>query len=459
MEHLLPQIAGAQWSMPGDWTALAGKIGLAGAGRLVELGSVMAGLAPVGNFLHLAGFRLLSVLRGLALCAILASAMLYLLQCLAGAGFARRARRRPPAAEELEVALLKPLHGFSPGQLAAVSSFLDIDYGRRRLVLGLTDKDDPARRIVEELHRRSATVPIEVVVGEEPATNRKVGKLMRLAASAGGAPILVMSDADVMVERDYLRRIVAELAADPSVGMVTCLYRGLPFSDRLAARLEALFVNTDFAPMAMLSYYIEPMRHAYASTIAAKREALEAAGGLAAVKDSYGDDILLARRAARAGYEIRLSSAAVTTLTEQESFADFWAQQVRGARVDRRIRPISLGRILVNGPFWALVLLALSRLSAEACWLFAAAVGLRMAMAAFTLRIALRLPTGLLKDLWLVPIKDLIMAAVWAVGLTGNTVEWRGRRLMLLGGGKYALAVGPAGGPTRSDGAPVTVDS
>ncbi len=32
---------------------------------------------------------------------------------------------------------------------------------------------------------------------------------------------------------------------------------------------------------------------------------------------------------------------------------------------------------------------------------------------------------------WLVPVKDLLQAAIWFCAFTGNTVEWRGRKLKL----------------------------
>jgi ceramide glucosyltransferase len=37
--------------------------------------------------------------------------------------------------------------------------------------------------------------------------------------------------------------------------------------------------------------------------------------------------------------------------------------------------------------------------------------------------------------LWLVPIKDLLNAAVWLMAFLGNTVEWRGRRYRVRRGG------------------------
>jgi ceramide glucosyltransferase len=44
--------------------------------------------------------------------------------------------------------------------------------------------------------------------------------------------------------------------------------------------------------------------------------------------------------------------------------------------------------------------------------------------------------TDVWKHFWLIPFLDLGGVAVWAAGLFGNTVEWRGRRLRLDRDGK-----------------------
>ena len=37
----------------------------------------------------------------------------------------------------------------------------------------------------------------------------------------------------------------------------------------------------------------------------------------------------------------------------------------------------------------------------------------------------------LVSPLWLVPVKDLLQAAIWFCAFAGNTVEWRGRKMKL----------------------------
>ena len=202
-----------------------------------------------------------------------------------------------------------------------------------------------------------------------------------------------------------------------------------------ASRLEAAFVNTDFAPMAIVSEAIEPMRHAFGATIAVKRAALESIGGFAALKDLLADDFYLGRMVAERGYQVRLSSSIVTLTCEETRFAQFWHHQLRWARTYRSARPESIATILINGTFWALLLAIASGFSLGALGILAGVLASRTAMAAVVAGKMLRIPQAL-SDLWIVPIKDLVMAGIWFASLVGNEVDWGGRRYQLLSGGR-----------------------
>ena len=72
-------------------------------------------------------------------------------------------------------------------------------------------------------------------------------------------------------------------------------------------------------------------------------------------------------------------------------------------------------------------------------WVALALLALRMAVGIacgwFVLRSA-----DVLKYCYLIPLRDLWGVAVWATGLFGDTVEWRGRRLRLDGEGRIISA-------------------
>jgi len=360
----------------------------------------------------------------------------YIAATVAAIRFAKRASSPLPPLPKIppRVTVLKPLHGSSNSLAANLVSFLEIAYPRVDYYFGVESYEDAATEIPVALRQRYQYANITLIVGEEPnCSNRKIAKLVKMADRAEKAEVFVLSDADVSVERDYLKRIVGELMADEKVGIVTCAYRARP-GGSFASRLEALYVNTDFLPQILLAEMIEPMHYALGATIAIKRKVLEAAGGFRAVKNMLADDFYLGNFTNTQGYEIKLSDSIVTLTCEEKSFSDFWHHQLRWARTYRTVRPISIATILMHGPFWALILLALSRGSAAAFATLVLVVAARLAMSAAIVGRVLKMPE-MLGALWMVPIKDLIMTGVWFTSLLSNKVTWAGRQFKVIRGG------------------------
>ncbi|MGH7841115.1 MAG: glycosyltransferase, partial [Candidatus Binataceae bacterium] len=341
---------------------------------------------------------------------IVTSLIYYAAAAIAAIRFARRTRQPAPPLPKIapRVAVLKPLHGRREGLADSLTSYLEVDYPRIEYYFAVADYEDPAAEVPVSLRAQYKFKPITLIVGEAPAcANRKVAKLIRMSERAERAEIFVLSDADIAVSRDHLRRLVGELMADEKTGIVTSIYRAQPLGP-LASRLEALCVNTDFAPQVIISAAIEPIRYALGATVAIKREALEAIGGFARLKDLLADDYYLGKLVTEAGYTVKLSSSIVTTVCEEKTFADFWHHQMRWARTYKTTRPASLATILVHGPFWALVLLLATRFSLLATGLLAAVIIARVAMARLMVRRVLAMPE-LGRDAWLAPLKDLVM--------------------------------------------------
>lgn len=365
----------------------------------------------------------------------------YVLVTIAGLHFARSTSRSSPAISgQPSVAILKPLFGWDEALTENLTSFVNQSYPAKDLVFGVNTTDDSARRAVETVQRNYPSARITETVGDESSSNRKVGKLLRMLRNTPPADILVMNDADSRVAPDYLARVISELTQNDRVGMVTCASKAIAPAGSLGARLEASFINTDFTPVAFLSYYLEPTRYALAATIAVRQDTLKEIGGLESVRNCYGDDFAIAQRALAKGYEIRLSSSIVTTTVGEMSLRDFWTRQTRWATVDRRIRPVSQMRLLINGPFWASLLLLIAPFVPGAYVLVAlTTLAARLAMATIFSKQVFRLPArgaDRVADILLTLVKDLILQGVWIRSLFGNTVEWRGRKLYLLPNGE-----------------------
>ncbi|HEY6395707.1 MAG TPA: bacteriohopanetetrol glucosamine biosynthesis glycosyltransferase HpnI [Candidatus Binataceae bacterium] len=380
--------------------------------------------------------RAMVLLETLAAAGVITSIAYYVAAAMAGIAFARRASAPPPALPKIapKVAILKPLHGLGRHLVENLVSFFEISYPRVEYLFGVESYEDRAVEAPVALRAQYQYANVTMVIGEEPnCVNRKVAKLVGMAERAPKAEIFVLSDADISVERDYLRRLVGELMADEKIGLVTCAYRARPRGS-FASRLEALFINTDFAPQAFLAAAIEPVRYALGATIAIKRAALESIGGFRALCDLLADDFHLGRMAADKGWKVELSSAVVTISCEEDRFEQFWSHQLRWARTYRTVRPISLATLMINGPFWGLILLFPTHFHLLGVGALIAVMAARIAMSAVMIRKVLKLPEQT-RDAWYAPVKDLLMAGVWFASLLSNRVSWAGREFEILRGG------------------------
>jgi ceramide glucosyltransferase len=281
---------------------------------------------------------------------------------------------------------------------------------------------DPAREDVERLAREFPAIPIRWISVSETAPNGKIATLVELGRAARHE-ILLVNDSDIRVERHYLRKVVAPLA-DPAVGLVTCLYRAA--GDSFAARFEALGIATEFAPSVLVARALGVEAFALGSTMVLRREQLGAIGGFEAVRDYLADDYQLGRRIAEMGYRVAIAPTVVETRLAAGSLCEGWRRQVRWARTIRVSRPGGyLGSIVTHATAWSIVaLLGGHPRTAAAAVAVRIAAGLACGAGVLQDREVLRmLPWILVRDLW--------GFAIWSTGLTGNSVEWRGKRLRL----------------------------
>jgi ceramide glucosyltransferase len=334
------------------------------------------------------------------------------------------------------VSILKPVRGASHGFYEAIQSNATQVYPAFELLVGLSDRNDAARPSVDHLAREFSNVR---VVETEPKTpNAKAGTLIELARAASG-DVLVVSDSDIVVPAGYLKRVVAPLA-DSAVGLVTCAYRAR--SETLAGRFEALGVATDFGPSTMLAPFVGVDEFALGSTLAFRRSDLERIGGFEAVADYLADDYQIGHRIHGLGLKCVLSEVIVETHLSGGSWKTVWDHQLRWARTIR----VSRFGGYIGLPVTFATLWALAALLTGHPWVALGIQAMRMVMAmvaggwVFGSKDATRLA-------WLIPFRDLFGAAVWAVGLFGNSVVWAGRRLSLDSEGRILS------GNSRSSGA------
>ncbi len=320
------------------------------------------------------------------------------------------------------VSILKPVYGADPGFYEAIRSHAVQGFREFEILFGIADPKDAARGEIERLIREFPGVSIRLVVCSTEAPNRKAGVLMDLAREARYS-ILIVNDSDISVPPGYLSDVTAPLV-DPEIGLVTCLYRAEAHD--WPSRFEALAIATDFAPSTLVAPLFGVSEFGLGSTLAFRKTDLDAIGGFAAIAGYLADDYQLGRRLHQLGRKNILSHVVVSTRLSAGSWRSAWKHQLRWARTIRLSRGGGyLGLPITFATVWAI---------AAACgglwWTAAALLAIRLAMALTCGWLVLG-SADVWKYCYAIPMRDLWGVAVWAVGLFGKTVEWRGRRLQL----------------------------
>lgn len=352
----------------------------------------------------------------------------YYLVCLWSAlGFLRQ--KEPVATSPLPpVTILKPLRGADPQLYDALRSHCTQDYPEYEVLLGVSDAADPAVPVAQRLGREFPGRVRVVVCPEALGANRKVSNLIQMLAGARHAHLLI-NDSDIQVPPDYLRRVFVHFE-DPAVGMVTCLYRGRA-SGTLGSRLEALGISTDFIPGVLAARQLEGIRFGLGSTLALSRKVLDAIGGLQPIVDYLADDYELGSRISKSGMRVALSRLVVETHVPAYSLGGFFEHQLRWARTVRHARPASyFGMALSFGQSWALAALAFSRFAPWACGLLGITVLLRWMMA-LVVGVSVLDDRQILRNVLLIPLRDLFSALVWLGSYAGRRIRWRGDDFIL----------------------------
>jgi ceramide glucosyltransferase len=131
---------------------------------------------------------------------------------------------------------------------------------------------------------------------------------------------------------------------------------------------------------------------------------------------------------------VELCGEVVRTTVPAYSFRDFWDHQVRWARTVRDARrwgylglgvtycvPWALATVVASGfALWSFTLLSLAMLA--------------RATVALTVGVGVLRDGQVLRDLWLLPLRDCVALAVWLWSYAGDTVVWRGERFRLKDG-------------------------
>ncbi len=334
-----------------------------------------------------------------------------------------RAKKGPQVSSSLPpVTVLKPLCGAEPGLYEHLRSFCLQDHPQFQIVFGVRDPLDPACEVVKRLAAEFPSIPIELVTDPRlHGTNLKISNLINMLPFARHE-VLAIADSDAFVEAGYLNSVTSPLL-DPDIGLVTCIYRGTP-TPRVWSRLGAMYINEWYLPSVLLAWLFGHEGYVSGQTVCLHRNTLRAIGGLEALTDHLADDHRLGELVRGLGLRIVLSRYVVHGEHHETNFDSLIRHELRWMRTICVLRPGSFRFLFVSFivPLALLGIVAQPSRSKTAWALFGIVVIARLVLH-FVHRLGDR---ALLSDLWLVPVRDLLLCWVWCRTFFTSRVTWRG---------------------------------
>jgi ceramide glucosyltransferase len=352
------------------------------------------------------------------------------------------------------ISLFKPLHGDEAGLEANLRTFFEQDYlecaakagvagqigavSRVEILFCARSRSDEGLEIARRVAADYPNITSRFLTSGEPwAANAKVCSLAVMAKLASH-DLWVISDSDVRVTSDYLRRVVLPFA-DEQVGCATCLYRGVVVRGGLWSQLEAVGMTIEMSSGICADSLLEPMRFALGPTMVTRRERVEEVGGFESMADYCADDFVLGNRIARDGHKVVLIGHAIDHMVLQADFVDSIEHQVRWMKSTRYSRPKGhLGTSLTYGvPFgvmaWAgALLLGMPLLG----WFALLGSVLGRGIQAWMISKHVVNEKRIWATVLLFPVRDLIGPLIWALSYASNRIRWRGEIYELVDGGR-----------------------
>lgn len=330
------------------------------------------------------------------------------------------------------IRILKPLKGLDPGLRENLESFFVQDRGNYGICMGTREADDPALEVAREVAAAHSYPPASMVTFDinEYGPNPKVSNLQALlqASNFSGVDLLLISDSNVRVRKDYLKGIVARYLENGSAGLVWSLFRAT--GERgLGGTLEALQVNTFvLGGMAAMAFLGVP--GALGKSMLIHRRDLDRIGGFEELGNYIAEDQVMAEEISKINLPLVMSNDLVDNVIGPRTFIDFAGRHLRWAALRWHLKPMGyLFEILLNPVFLAAIGATILRTH----------IGILLFLGTIVLSSVLDLwaecCAGVRRNPALYPVLELILGIskgiLWFIPFFRRSIFWRGNRIKI----------------------------
>lgn len=338
----------------------------------------------------------------------------------------RRARAAAAPVTTPAITILRPVCGVDHAAEATLRSTFELDWPDYEVIFCCASETDPVVPLVEQVMAAYPQIPARLLTGDDRiSVNPKLNNLVK-GWQAAAHEWIVMSDSNVLLPPDFLKRIVARwtagtgLVCSPPVG-------GEP--DGFASELECAFLNTFEARWQNAAGAIG-MGFAQGKTMLWHRDLLDRAGGVQALARETAEDAAATKVVRNSGLSVRLDPGPFVQPLGRRDLRAVWDRQVRWARLRRASFKLFFLPEVVSGGFAPLTAAAFlvgtgtipigALLGLVVSWYGAEFVLARLAGWHFS---AKSLPALL--------VRDILVPPLWILAWTGNGFDWRGNAMQI----------------------------
>jgi len=339
------------------------------------------------------------------------------------------------------ISILKPLCGLDDRLAGNLISFANLPYPDYEVVLGVRSTKDPAYPLAWLAARRWPRRFRIALQQDDVGLNPKVNQLCTLAREARH-DVLVISDSNTRVGRDYLDDIAAHLE-DPAVGLVTHPLAGDGEADadaRPGAAADNLHLTGVITPGVVAAKLLADKDYVIGKSMALRRADLRALGGFESVKNVLAEDFVLGRAVAdRLGKRVALGRSVVRCISVRRELGGFARRYARWNVMQHQCAGLlAYVGLLLENPTLLATSAAVIEPGLPTLALLAGCAASRMG----TDTLAGRLLRGRgfrLRALLAGGAKDLLSGAAWVYGLVSRSIVWRSNRLVVLSGSRLRI--------------------
>ncbi|GAB4421111.1 MAG: ceramide glucosyltransferase [Thermodesulfovibrionales bacterium] len=303
-----------------------------------------------------------------------------------------------------------------------------LDYPEYEIIFSLQDFNDPAYKVARKIKDKYPDKDISIVVERcNAGLNPKVNNLIP-AYKASKYEYILISDSNVMVEKNYLKEIIKHMD-DPEVGLVSNPIKGVG-GRSIGSVFENLHMNSFvMGSVCFLDKFLR-MPCVVGKSMLMRRGDLEAVGGFQSVKDVLAEDYIIGKKMHKRGRKVILSNHVIKNVNEYWSIKKFLNRHTRWGKLRWKIGGIRYFSELINNAVFISFLPVFLWEPSKTTISFALLTCLIKIIG--DLYLGRKTGSELNPFFYLLsPFKDIIIGLMWFIPMLSNTVVWRGNRYII----------------------------